>query len=190
MRLSNVAVQWATVLVLLAIVVVINFFKPEWLSIDMSAPKKGETRDGAYQAVDGDSFKAGKIEVRLYGIDAPEYRQSCLASGGAEKPCGKMARDQLSKLIRNKEVSCKTLDRDRYGRQVAVCKDGTLDINREMVRLGWALAYRKHAVDYVSAEREARSAKRGMWAWAFEKPEEYRLRNRTVEGNVGGFKDE
>jgi endonuclease YncB( thermonuclease family) len=190
MRLSNVAVQWATVLVLLAIVVAINFVRPEWLSIEMSGPEKGKKRDGEYQAVDGDSFRAGKIEVRLFGIDAPEYRQMCRASDGAQKPCGKLARDQLSKLIRNKEVSCKTLDRDRYGRQVAVCKDGTLDINREMVRQGWALAYRKHSIDYVAAEREARNAKRGIWAWEFDKPEEYRSRSRAVEGNAGGFKDE
>jgi endonuclease YncB( thermonuclease family) len=38
------------------------------------------------------------------------------------------------------------------------------------------VAYRKHALDYVNAEREAKTAKRGIWAWGFEMPEDYRAR--------------
>jgi endonuclease YncB( thermonuclease family) len=172
-----------TVALLLAALMAIHYVKPEWTRIDFGTSK---VRGNQYRAIDGDSFKAGDVEIRLYGIDAPEYRQMCTDNKQREISCGKLARDALSKLISSRAVSCTTLDRDRYGRQVSVCKDGTTDINREVVRQGWAIAYRKHALDYVAAEREAKTAKRGIWAWTFERPEDYRNRFRRMEGNLLG----
>jgi endonuclease YncB( thermonuclease family) len=185
MRLGNVAVQWGTVLVLLLIVAAIQYFRPAWMSVETGADS------GVYRAIDGDSFEIGRTEIRLHGIDAPEYRQTCKDSQ-ATMPCGRLARDALSKLIRGGKVVCTLIDRDRYGRQVSLCKQGPRDIAEEMVRQGWALAYRKHSRAYVSAEREAKEGKRGMWAWAFEKPEDYRARQRVSQGNVAGdmMKDE
>jgi endonuclease YncB( thermonuclease family) len=180
-RLGRIAQQWVTVLVLLLILAAINRYFPDLTGFDVGPQHREEqSRSGGdYDAIDGDSFRAGKVEVRLHGIDAPEYRQACDGN-----PCGRMARDALSELIRNRNVSCKVIDRDRYGREVAVCRDGSLEINREMVRLGWAIAYRKHSGTYVSAEVEARNAGRGIWQWQFEKPEDYRKRNRPTEGSM------
>lgn len=191
MRLGHVATQWATVLVLLAVVAALAIWKPEWLSPEISSRPSGKgSGGGSYHAIDGDSFSLGETEIRLHGIDAPEYRQTCRDDGGKMQPCGKMARDALSALIRKGEVSCQVMDRDRYSRQVAVCKAGAVEINREMVRLGWAFAYRKHALAYAGAEREAKAARRGMWQWTVERPEDYRNRSRSFEGSLGGFKDE
>ncbi len=172
MRWRSVAVQWVTVLVLLVALAVIQIYRPEWTGINL-----GRNADNSYRAVDGDSFKAGDVEIRLYGIDAPEYRQTC-SDGGRQQPCGRMALDALSRLIRGRDVRCSVMDRDRYGRQVSVCRDGTVEINREMVRLGWALAYRRHALDYVKVEREAKAARRGIWAWRFQMPEAFRNEER------------
>jgi endonuclease YncB( thermonuclease family) len=189
MRWRSVGYEWAAVAILLSVLLAIHFFKPEWTGINMgpSAP-----RGLTYHAIDGDSFKAGETEIRLHGIDAPEYRQICTDKSGAKLPCGKLARDALSKLVRTKTINCKIIDRDRYGRQVSVCSDGALNINREMVRLGWAVAYRRHALNYLVAEREAKAAKRGIWAWRFELPEDYRAKNRAVQGSAVGnaFKDD
>jgi endonuclease YncB( thermonuclease family) len=189
MRWRNVGYEWAGVALLLAVLLVIQYFKPEWTGISIGpAPQQGNT----YHAIDGDSFKAGETEIRLHGIDAPEYRQTCEDASRNQHPCGKLARDVLSKLIRTKAINCNIIDHDRYGRQVSVCKDGALDINREMVRLGWAVAYRRHALNYIAAEKEAKAAKRGIWAWSFEMPETYRAKNRTIQGGAVGyvFKDE
>jgi endonuclease YncB( thermonuclease family) len=188
MRWRQVAVQWATVIVLLLVVVAINQFYPELTTIETGTQNK--ERGGEYHAIDGDSFSIGETEIRLHGIDAPEYRQTCRNEAGQNLACGKMAREALSKLIRGRQVICKMIDRDRYGRQVSVCNDGAVEINREMVRLGWAIAYRKHALNYLLAENEARRAKRGIWAWDFQSPQDYRARNRAMEGNASGFKDE
>jgi endonuclease YncB( thermonuclease family) len=87
--------------------------------------------------------------------------------------------------VKAQEVSCSSIETDRYGRAVAVCKVGDLDINGEMVRLGWAIVYSRHSLSYVRAEAEAKKAKRGIWAGAFEKPENYRARQRLVRGDLG-----
>lgn len=189
MRWRSVQYEWAGVLFLLSVLVCIHYFKPEWTGVVLGPQ---QSRENSYQAIDGDSFRAGDLEIRLHGIDAPEYRQTCRDRAGKTLPCGKLARDALSTLIRTRTVKCSIIDRDRYGREVSVCKDGTLDLNREMVRLGWAVAYRRHALNYVAAEREAKAAQRGIWAWDFVRPEDYRAKSRAVQGSAVGsiFKDD
>jgi endonuclease YncB( thermonuclease family) len=96
---------------------------------------------GLVQVVDGDSLRKGDTDIRLYGIDAPEYRQSCKDKHSTEYSCGKQSANALRGLVKGQEVSCSSVETDRYGRAVAVCRVGGLDINGEMVRLGWAVAY-------------------------------------------------
>src|SRR5438876_2373798 len=36
---------------------------------------------GPAQVIDGDSIRVAGIEIRLYGIDAPEFRQTCMRAG-------------------------------------------------------------------------------------------------------------
>lgn len=76
---------------------------------------------------------------------------------------------------------------DLHGRAVAQCKAGDVDLNGEMVRLGWALAYPCHSFDDVSEEAEARAAKRGLWQGRFENPQAWRERHRgqPVRGDAG-----
>jgi len=140
---------------------------------------------GLVQVIDGDSLRKDDTDIRLYGIDAPEYRQSCRDKHGAEYSCGKQSANALRGLVKGQEVSCSSIETDRYARTVAVCWVGGLDINGEMVRLGWAIAYSRHSLSYVSAEAEAKRAKRGIWAGAFVKPEDYRARARLVRGDLG-----
>jgi endonuclease YncB( thermonuclease family) len=141
---------------------------------------------GGLQVVDGDSLRRGDTDIRLHGIDAPEYRQSCRDKHGAEYACGKQAANALRGLVGAREVSCISIETDRYGRAVAVCRIGELEVNGEMVRLGWAIAYTRHSFSYARLEIEARRAKRGIWAGSFERPEDYRARQHLVQGNLAG----
>jgi len=129
--------------------------------------------------VDGDSLrpKAGGEDIRLHGIDAPELNQDCIDSSKRSYPCGRRARDHLRKLIAGREVSCRTMDVDRYNRTVAVCRAGETELNRQMVSDGWALAYRQHEHRYIGEEVAAQSARRGIWQGAFERPELWRRIN-------------
>ena len=76
-------------------------------------------------------------------------------------------------------VTCQVLDTDRYGRSVAECTAGSVNLNDAMVRSGWAIAYTRHGQDHAAAEAEARAARRGLWQGRFQAPEAWRNANRT-----------
>jgi endonuclease YncB( thermonuclease family) len=128
---------------------------------------------GVGKAKDGDSLIVGPREVRLFGIDAPEWDQTCTRDG---KPwsCGEAAADQLSRLVTGKEVRCQPVTIDEHQRAVARCTVGSVDVNRQMVATGYATAYRHYSMDYVSAEESAKASNRGLWAGTFQRPSDYR----------------
>ena len=144
---------------------------------------------GTFAAIDGDSLRKGAQEFRLHAIDAPELHQTCTSSAGKDYPCGREARDALRKLVKDRALDCRILETDRYGRLVAQCRAGTLDINGEMVRLGWAIAYRRHGLGYVDEEAEAKAARRGIWQGTFDAPEAWRRTHRDSLVR-GGLSDE
>ncbi len=125
------------------------------------------------QVIDGDSLIVDGVEIRLHGIDAPEYKQYCYRKNGKKYQCGAEAEKFLKKLL-NGEVECAIKNKDRYKRSVAVCYAGQKDINRMMVRNGWAVAYTTYGDDYFEDEKKARSEKRGIWQGKFMRPEFFR----------------
>ena len=62
---------------------------------------------------------------------------------------------------------------DRYGRTLAICTVGGLDVNAWLVSEGWALAYRRYSLAYVALEEAAQAAQRGMWRGRFVPPWEW-----------------
>ncbi len=126
--------------------------------------------------VDGDSLKFGSVAVRLHGIDAPEANQVCSRSG-QEWRCGFEATAALAALVENHWVDCSELDKDRYGRIIAVCSTGGplgVELNREMVAAGWAIAYRRYSSEYNIEEEEAQKSGLGIWSGSFIEPEQWR----------------
>lgn len=132
-----------------------------------------ETVSGLARLVDGDTLEIRGQKVRLSGIDAPETGQKC-RSQGRSYPCGQFASDMLSALIGKRMVTCHGDERDQYNRLIADCSAGGLDLNREMVRRGWAVAFRKYTEKYLDEELEAAKANRGLWRGPFRRPTEYR----------------
>ncbi|PCI37688.1 MAG: hypothetical protein COB46_13100 [Rhodospirillaceae bacterium] len=132
---------------------------------------------GKVHIIDGDTVRIGKTKIRLHGIDAPETKQTCLDHTNTPYMCGKASTASLRKLIGpSLVVHCKGTHHDRYKRLIAVCFTGGIDLNAEMVRQGWAVAYRKYSTDYVKTEVKAQKAKRGMWAGTFQMPWLWRMR--------------
>ncbi len=116
------------------------------------------------------------VRIRLYGIDAPEKGQDFAGQ----------SRQLLVKLTRRKRLRVEVQDVDRYGRYVAKVYVGSTYVNEEMLRAGLAWFYSHHAdalsnADLAAAEREARSARRGMWGDdSIISPREYRNMHGTV----------
>lgn len=133
---------------------------------------------GSASVIDGDTVNIAGTHIRLEGIDAPEWEQTCGDAKGASWPCGRQASRELGGLIRGARLTCKPSDFDQYDRVLAVCAlpDGS-NVNAWMVRQGWAVAFSRARL-YASAEAEARAAKRGLWQGDFTRPSEWRERER------------
>jgi len=134
-----------------------------------------QTLVGRASVVDGDTLEIRGERVRLWGIDAPESAQTCLDEAGRPWPCGRRAAFALADFLGQRTVSCQVRERDRYGRAVAVCSVGSVEINRWLVAEGWALAYVQYGGSvYLDAQRQAQAAGKGLWRGSFQPPWEYR----------------
>ena len=127
---------------------------------------------------DGDTIKIlhnkQQLKIRLAEIDTPEKGQ----------PYGNKAKQALSDLVFGKKVRVVKQDVDRYGRIVGRVYLGDLDVNAEMVRLGYAWVYRKYAKDKTlyELEKQAQAERQGLWAVPdFQRipPWEWRKRQRA-----------
>ncbi|MFV0626735.1 MAG: thermonuclease family protein [Alphaproteobacteria bacterium] len=129
--------------------------------------------------LDGDSFFLSKNEeIRLVGLDAPEYKQICYDTEGKEYDCGQKAKKALIKIIGKKNLDCHKIKRDIYKRYLSECFVGDVNVNLEMLRQGWAVLYRSKDKEYVAAQEYAKENKLGVWQGKFMKPELYRALNR------------
>lgn len=129
---------------------------------------------GEARVIDGDSLVVAGVEIRLYGIDAPEYRQYCFRRGRPWR-CGIDATRTLRALIASRPVACRSREEDRYGRTVATCAVDGRDLGAAMVAGGHAVAYGA----YQEEERAARNAGRGIWSSRFDPPAAWRAKHRN-----------
>ena len=149
-------------------------------AVTLPLPAAGQAVSGSAVAIDGDSLTVSGVEVRLYGIDAPEGKQTCERDGRVW-PCGEVAAQQLRELAAGGRVECLGQGRDAYGRMLAVCSTQGLELNKAMVERGWAVAFRKYTDTYLPSEARAKQAQLGIWTSAFVPPEQYRQANQPAQ---------
>jgi endonuclease YncB( thermonuclease family) len=104
------------------------------------------------------------ITCRLYGIDSPEKP----GRDRRGQPYAEEAGRELGQLVFAQSVEVITTGEKTHGREVCIIKKDGLDMNLEMVRRGYAWAYRKHlkspyASAYIEAEKKARVQRLGIW---------------------------
>ena len=124
-------------------------------------------------------------KIRLQGIDAPEIKQKCkkpflqISFFNFQKDyyCGQVSKKKLIQKIGNKPVKCILIGKDRYKRYLAKCLKGKVDLNRWMVRNGYAVAYKRYSKLYIPDENFAKEEKLGLWKGTFVEPEKWRKLN-------------
>lgn len=141
---------------------------------------------GPARVVDGDTVEISGVKIRLVGIDAPESDQLCLNEKRERWTCGIEARDRLLQKTNGRVWKCHGEELDQYGRTLAVCLIDGEDINRWMVREGWALAFIRYSRVYEQDEKLARATQAGLWRGAFIAPWDWRSRsvNTVILGAV------
>jgi endonuclease YncB( thermonuclease family) len=114
---------------------------------------------------DGDTIKVlrnrQEVRIRLWGVDCPERRQDF----------GDRAKRRTSELAFGKTVEIQEMDRDRYGRTVAIVilPDGLI-LNEALVGDGLAWVHLKYCnrpekcAKWQDLERSARSRMLGLWS--------------------------
>lgn len=113
------------------------------------------------KVVDGDSLivQSGgeEVEIRLYGVDAPEYHQ----------PYGKEADRFVRQMAgQGKEVKIYPKGKDKHGREVVRVFVDKKELNLEIIKAGLAWWYARYAplmTHYYDAQKEAQKARRGLW---------------------------
>jgi len=121
---------------------------------------------------DGDTIRVlqnkKEYKIRFFGIDAPEKDQAF----------GQKSKQKLSDLVFGKEVKVLWKEKDQYRRYLGVVYLGSLNINQEMVRGGYAWVYRRYNDDpfMIELETKAKETKQGLWQddnptqpWKFRK---------------------
>ena len=165
----------------IAIAAAVSFAAQRWGKFDAPTQRApaaaGTPIQGRAKIIDGDSLEVAGERIRLFGIDAPEGRQQCRDAQGADYACGRDAARILTALIGGRPVSCTLVTHDRYARDVATCQAEGRDLGEAMVRAGYARDYARPSTGrYAAAERDARAARRGIWAGESEDPAAWRKR--------------
>ncbi len=108
---------------------------------------------GPAYVTDGDGLRIQKTEIRLFGVDAPEFAH----------PFGKKAKWALLGLCKGQTVRAEVIGMDDHGRTVAKCflPDGR-DLSAEMVKLGLALDWAKFSGG-IYRELEPTDARKKLW---------------------------
>ena len=154
----------------------------------MLSNSKAEEISGIPKIVDGDTIHINNYKFRLEGIDAPEMRQRCKKeffkisfligfTFYKDYSCGRVSKEKLITKINTSEIKCISSSKDRYKRYIATCFKGKTNLNKWMVRNGFAIAYRRYSKKYVPDEVFAKENKLGLWKGKFMEPEKWRKLN-------------
>lgn len=160
-------------------------------------PSKGRTIPiNITQVIDGDSLRCRRsgirslisreFEIRMYGIDAPEYRQEM----------GTESRHALMQHLNGGQLMAEITDIDRYGRHIALIyhkRRGREDsVNLAMVHTGWAHWYSQYGgreLGFDQAQKHAQANSLGVWQRkTVQRPWDYRKQQRKQQDKTAVVK--
>ena len=136
--------------------------------------------------------RANDLEVRLHGVDAPEWQQAG----------GRAAKRFLERRVRGQRVEIAPVTVDSYDRQIGVVAVAGVNVNAALVEAGHAWAYRRYLAEVPGAdelcriEAAARDGRRGLWSqppdswvppWLYRKtrgPDSGDIRARSYAGET------
>ena len=144
--------------------------------------------EGRATVIDADGLRIRGNNIRLWGVDGPEYDQVCLKDRQAFQ-CGRDVSQHLRTLIGRSVVRCEYRDWNEgqlglYApRAVARCTVRGIDIADWLVSRGYAVPF--YVPQYVNAGRQACNAGLGLWSGAWSEPSAWRIRREGAGMGLG-----
>jgi len=128
------------------------------------------------RVIDGDTIVLDGERHRLVGYDTPEIKQTCKNSDMNKEvwPAGRLAKERLIELIGDKEVTCVSDKKDRYGRHLSTCYVDGVDLNEIMVKEGWGFVSPRYEQTYIEIQIQAKEQNIGVWKHNCEYPWDFR----------------
>ena len=134
------------------------------------------TITGKAYVTDADGIRVSGYDIRLAGLDAPEWDQWAKHEHGYWFNHGKRVKSELIRAIGGKRVRVTVERYDKYGRIVGTVLCDGKDVGAWLVRNGYAIS--AYGNQYKRIEREARIARRGLWGHTLTyDPRAWRHRN-------------
>jgi endonuclease YncB( thermonuclease family) len=130
--------------------------------------------DGDTVWIDPDDAQRGRLKLRLAGLDAPERCQAW----------GPEAGSALRAKVLNRRVEVETRAVDAHGRAIGTMSLEGEDVGAWLVVQGhaWSARWQRSRGPYADHERDARAARRGLFADAGAvSPREFRRRHGSCE---------
>ncbi len=135
---------------------------------------------GPAQVVDADSLIINGRNIRLDGIDAPEWNQECRKKG--EKwMAGQSATQALRIMLKDQSVTCFDTRQQSHHRVVARCWLNGVDLGKILVSNGWAFDSPRHSKGYYAHDEAfAREKHLGIWTGSCDPPWVWRHSKRNA----------
>lgn len=133
-------ISWLSIFIIILIIPKYTFANNNYDNFYKIENNKVLTVSGRIWVIDGDSFtlttkKLQKIEIRLFGINAPEMHTKL----------GKKAKRALINYIKNDNwIKCKIIGTDKYKRKVAQCFNKQGDLAEFLLKNGYARIFLKY----------------------------------------------
>lgn len=145
---------------------------------------------GSARVISGNMLNFDGHNLVLYGVDAPDIKQTCADRSGRSYRCGQRAASWLRDWILDSQIECRVMQQDPRGNMVGVCSYGPYDLGAAIVNAGWALSFNKYTNIYYPYELQAKENRRGLWSGTFYKPSDWRaLQNKQAKIKVIKPKD-
>ena len=126
---------------------------------------------------DGDTVWV-RVKLRLANIDTPEFAHASFGRVWGEQPFAREAKEALEKKLAAGDVAIRIVGYDgKDKRPVAEIFSGTTNLNRWLVRQGYAWEYTSFSHDAALAELQAEAKRNGRGLWGAKhpiEPEEWR----------------
>lgn len=123
---------------------------------------------GFPQVVQGDRLQFGSMIVELFGIRAPQPGMICRA-GNISYQCDVAATQALDRIIENYAIACQQVSDTQLFPMLTECRIGQTDLNRLILRAGWALVDMNSCDGnpscpvYLADQAFAKENSKGMW---------------------------